>query len=348
MKAVLSVPTLRHLEVDRLFICPILLDNDILDDFPVAPLATLRYIMPHYREPLSFASEVAILDFVIRHVHTSLETLLLPAECAPVQTMSSIPWPRLRELTLRGERWTAPAIPMVSLFSSMPSLRSLTLELSEPKNVSLDARIIWPNGLSATFPWPNIESFRVSHPDPTDIIYAHLPSSLRALALRPWPHRCLRIFADINTSLFTANPWDALEPWSTHRWSSFPITPARDLIQIVRKCELPRLRTLELEYASDAEEPELLRLAVVKFPFLTWLELHRFQSGGSEEVRAVSSSVNFSTHNKCLLLLYWYHRPPRLTLRTRSHRSPRSARSSFMSTSPSPTPATHSISLAAS
>ncbi|KAM5544865.1 hypothetical protein V8D89_001763 [Ganoderma adspersum] len=241
--------------------------------------------MPHYRQPLSFSSELATLDFLIRHVHTSLETLVLPAECAPIHTMSSLHWPLIREFTLRGERWTDPATPIVSLFSSMPSLRIFALELSEPKNAHVDARMVWPKELSTPFPWPDLESFHVSHPDPADQNYPHLPASLHTLALRAWPHQCLRIFADIHMPLYPS-PWEGPRQASTHRWSSFPITPARDLAQIVRKCDLPQLRVLELEYASDTEEPELLRLAVMKFPHLTVLQIHRCRSPGSGGVKA--------------------------------------------------------------
>ncbi|KAI1792097.1 hypothetical protein LXA43DRAFT_1007969 [Ganoderma leucocontextum] len=143
--------------------------------------------------------------------------------------------------------------------------------------------MVWPKGFSATFPWPDLEFFRVSHPHPADEIYAHLPSSLRRLALRPWPHRCLRIFPDIHMPLYP-DPLDGRGSASIHRY----VAPARDLTQFVRKyyCDLPLLRSLELEYASDAEEPELLWLAVVKFPHLTALEIHRFQSEGSDGVRA--------------------------------------------------------------
>lgn len=140
MKIVLSLPTLRHLEAGNFYICPILLDNDVFDHCTVAPLTTFRYIMSHYRHTLSFSSELATLDFMICHIHTSLENLVLPAECAPVQSpdnvfsaLAAYSGPRTGEPASRGECWNDSAIPIFSLCAPPPKFHPRTLRVEERK-----------------------------------------------------------------------------------------------------------------------------------------------------------------------------------------------------------------------
>ena len=281
MRTILSLPHLRHLHIDRLYVCPELLDCDSLDDATVAPLATFHYVMPFYRQPWSFPSEVATLDFLVHKLHASLESLVLPVEPAPIQAISTLQWPRLREFALRGERWSDPSTPIVSLFSSMPSVQSLAFELSEPENAV--AGMIWPKGSSATFPWPNLKRLCVSCPNPTDEIYMHLPPSLRALALRSWPHECIRIYYERRAHLRPS--W--LQGYR-RRWRSHFLSTPRNLAQVLQKCEPSLFSSLELEYRVDAQEPELLQVLAVKFSHLTTLEVHRFRREGSYEVTLVS------------------------------------------------------------
>ena len=224
MQTILSLPHLRHLHIDGLYICPELLDCYNLDNATVAPLTTFHYTMPDYRQPWSFPSEVATLDFLVRKLHTSLERLMLPVESAPIRTISSLHWPRLREFTLRGERWSDPVIPIVTLFSSMPCLRSLSLKLSEPKDAP--AGVVWPKGVSATLPWSNLETLSVSHPDPHDEVYTHLPPSLRCLALRSWPHECERVYL-ITVRNFNTSQLEGYR----RRWWSYPLSTPHNLIR---------------------------------------------------------------------------------------------------------------------
>ncbi|PIL28338.1 hypothetical protein GSI_09489 [Ganoderma sinense ZZ0214-1] len=274
----------RYIDVhDRLYICPEPFESDCdnLDDSTIAPLATFHYTLPHYRQPWSFPSEAATLDLLIRKLHTSLESLMLPVEPAPIQTISSLHWPRLRKLTLRGERWSDPATPIVALFSSMPSLQSLALELSEPKNAPVPSPgVIWPKGHSATpLPWPNLETLRVSYPSPADGVYANLPQSLNTLSLRSWPHECVEIF-------------DKKRPYQPpswyqgrkDRWWDCPLLTPSNLAQVLRKCDFSLLHTLELEYRVDAHESELLCALTANFPHLTTLEIHRFRRHGEYHV----------------------------------------------------------------
>ncbi|PIL28347.1 hypothetical protein GSI_09498 [Ganoderma sinense ZZ0214-1] len=162
----------------------------------------------------------------------------------------------------------------------MPSLQSLALELSEPKNAPVPSSgVIWPKGLSATLPWPNLETLRISHPDPADDIYANLPSSLRALSLRLWPHECIQIFDE--NQPYQPPSW--YESRKHRRWDCPLLTPD-NLALVLQKCDSSLLSTLELEYGVDAHEPELLRTLAVKFPHLTTLEIHRFWSRGGYRI----------------------------------------------------------------
>ena len=287
-RTILSLPHLRHLYIDGLYICPELLKSDNLDDSVVTPLATFHYTLPHYRQPLNFSSELTVLDSLIRKLHTSLESLVLPVESAPIQTISSLHWPQLREFTLQGERWSDPAAPLVSLFSPMPLLRSLSLELSDTEHVN--EAMIWPTGFSATFPWPDLERLRVSHPDPADEIYAHVSSSLRTLSLRAWPHECIRLhdLKRIHQSPSRLGGWK-------NRWWNYPLSTPRHLSQVLQKCDAPLLRSLELEYRADTEELKLLQCVGAKFQHLTMLEIHRIRSEGGKDILVVSLVLSISS-----------------------------------------------------
>lgn len=293
VRTILSLPHLRHVHIDGLYICPELLDGDNLDPTTATtPLSTFHYVMPHYRQPWSFPSESIVLDFLIRKLHTSLESLVLPVESAPLQTISSLHWPRLREFTLRGERWSDHSTPVVTLLSSMPSLHSLALELSEPKNAV--PGVVWPKGLTAALPWPNLDTLRLSHPDPADEIYNNLPPSLRALSLRSWPHKCIEIY-DENRAYLPPSWYRGHK----RRWWNCPLLTPRALAQVLQKCNFSLLLTLELEYRVDAREPELLRAIAARLPHLTTLEVHRFRSEGKFHVAVVSWHISYTL---CLVI----------------------------------------------
>lgn len=293
MRTILSLSNLRDLHIYRLYICPKLLHGDNLDDSAIiTPLATFHYTLPHYRQPWSFASELIVLDFLVRKLHTSLKTLVLPVESAPIQTISSLQWPRLQEFTLQGERCFDPATPIVTLFPSMTSLRLLALKMSEPKNAL--PGVVWPNGLSVTFPWPNLETLRLSHPDPADEIFIHFPPSIRTLSLRSWPHECIRIYHE-------KHPLLSFSSWTQgreDRWWNCPLLTPHNLARVLQKCKLSLLHNLELEYRVDTHESELLCTLAVRLPHLTTLEVHRFRGEGSHNVSVVSWYASYiPSHN---------------------------------------------------
>ncbi|KAI0696489.1 hypothetical protein C8T65DRAFT_516121, partial [Cerioporus squamosus] len=214
------------------------------------------------RDPYSRSSEIEALDRVLRFLHPSLETLSLPAEPSPMETIASLDWPRLRELRLRGLRWTAPKLPIVGLFSRMTNLRVLSLELMEEEGASATA--LWPRGFPASYPWPYLENLSASHPDPEDEIYAHLPPTMQTLMLRSWPHQCIRSWQKVNYDPDTLRPYRP------------PPSPST-MLRVLQRCYTPHLCMLGVEYYSDYAEFSLLSHIASNFPLLTTLELHRYR-----------------------------------------------------------------------
>ncbi|RPD54378.1 hypothetical protein L226DRAFT_277658 [Lentinus tigrinus ALCF2SS1-7] len=187
----LPLPHLSWLVLDRIHACPIPPDSAAAPlANPHAPLTCLEYRLPNIRYPYSLSSEVDALDRMLRSFHLSLETLSLPSEPMLMHIVPLLDWPRLRELRLRGIHWTSPHDPIISLFACMYGLRVLSLELMEQASTSAIA--LWPRGFRASYPWPYLDSLSVSHPDPDDEIYEHLPSTMKTLELRPWSYLCIQ------------------------------------------------------------------------------------------------------------------------------------------------------------
>ncbi|RPD54372.1 hypothetical protein L226DRAFT_616927 [Lentinus tigrinus ALCF2SS1-7] len=266
----LSLPHLTRLVLDRIHVCPIPPENTATPLVnPHAPLTCLEYRLPNIRYPYSLSSEVDALDRMLRSFHLSLETLSLPSEPAPLHIVPLLDWPRLRELRLRGIHWTSPHDPIINLFACMPNLRVLSLELMEQASASAIA--LWPRGFRASYPWPYLDSLSVSHPDPEDEIYEHLPSTMQTLELRPWPHLCIRRWQEVN-----------YEPEQLRSYSP-PPSPSV-LLRILSRCYMPHLQTLGIEYCSDSTELSLLSHITSNFCLLTTLELHRYRSDGDMEI----------------------------------------------------------------
>lgn len=244
------------------------------------PLTCLKYILPNIREPYSRPSESEALDRVLQSLHLSLETLSLPTEPVRMDRIPLLDFPRLRKLTLRGLRWTSPELPPVVLFAHMPSLRVLVLELVEWEGASTTA--LWPRGIPASFPWPHLESLSVSHPDPEDEIYAHLPSTMQTLMLRSWPHQCIRRWQEVNIE------HEGLRPYRPPPCSSA-------FIRILHRCYTPHLRKLCVEYITDYSEWSLLSYIASNFSHLITLELHRYRADRKADIPVVSLCLSFPT-----------------------------------------------------
>ncbi len=277
----LSLPQVSRLIVDWLYICPIPPAAVALQLHSWTRLTYLEYIVPTIRQPYSRPSESDALDRVLQFLHSSLETLALPTEPMLMDRIAVLDWPRLRELNLRGLRWTSPESPPVVLFACMPNLRALSLELMEREGASTTA--LWPPGLPASFPWPFLDNLSVSNPDPEDEIYAHLPPTMQTLMLRSWPHQCIRRWQEVNH-----------EPEELTPYRPPPCSSAS--LRILRRCYTPYLRKLGVEYFSDYAESSFLSYIASTFPYLTTLELHRYRSDPNAEIPVVSLCFFIAVH----------------------------------------------------
>ncbi|EPS95184.1 hypothetical protein FOMPIDRAFT_1152416, partial [Fomitopsis schrenkii] len=261
--SVLSIPHLRKFELRFQCFCPALRPGEELSVDSLAPLTAFRYKMEYPRDIWFFPSEVAALEAVLGKLCDTLEELVLPSEPAPMSTLATLRWPRLREFVVRGSpsTWETLPAPLVSLFSTMRGLRAISFKIN-PLDDALPPAV-WPRGFVHSFPWPELERLMVSYPDPSDELWDHLPLTLRALSLRCWPHVSFHRAFAYNGEM--GSPRLELVPTSS------------DLLSILRRCEALSLEHLEIEYRVDNEDETLLRYVVTTFPHLTSLALFRYR-----------------------------------------------------------------------
>ena len=284
LSAVMSTPQIRNVQF-RYQVAP---EKDLGYEGPpglltrVAPLSTLVCTPQNYPDKdRATAEELAIMDFMTEHAHESLEVVVLPSDVAPYDAFRRNEWPRLRELTLRGPRHSATTggaeseSVMMDALARMPKLRVLKLELSQPRGVSRQR--IWPAGLGvedAGFPWPDLETLLVSYPHPEDQVYAHLPRTLRRLALRCWPRHYTHL-----------GPTDR-QGMDKRGWCS-PILTATEMLSVVRRCgtngPLREVEHLDLEFEDDERCGELFRHILEVFPNVVVLTIHRYRGNGWQD-----------------------------------------------------------------
>ncbi|KAH9930633.1 uncharacterized protein B0H18DRAFT_992638 [Fomitopsis serialis] len=266
LRALLSVPQLHEVKLRWLYFCPDLRPGEELTIDSPAPITSFHYRMYHPRDPFSFPSETAALSAALHSLCETLETIVLCSESAPLSTMPHFHWPRLRKLVFYGMPWTTLPAPFVSLCLGMQSLQSLSLKLYATPSAA--PQPLWPSGQSCAFPWPALERLVISFPDPQDEIYDHLPSSLRALSLRCWPH------------LHVQRRWRGFGfAW---RQRDNAMLDSSAMLSILRRCNTLDLDHLEVEYCVDNEDGALLQYVATTFPHLTSLKIHCYQSALGE------------------------------------------------------------------
>lgn len=273
VRAILSLPHLRELQMVSLGFCPALRPEDDLILDTVAPLTSFRYRLDHPRELISYPSETAVLTTVLEKLCLSLETLVLMSEPASLPDLARLRWPHLRMLVFYGTPFPV-AIPLASLCAGMPALRSLSLKLSATSDAVHQP--LWPTGFTGG-PLPELDSLMISYPDPQDEVFDHLPPTLRSLSLRCWPH------ADLQQ----ANPRFCCDLGAVLDGSA--------MLSILRRCDARALDHLEVEYITDAEDDaSLLGYIAKKFPSLSSLKLGRHRT-----VDTASSVPVVSTRDDC-------------------------------------------------
>lgn len=247
------------------------------------PLTTYRHFLPDYREhPRNLRGDLHPLACFAsqRQFQLSLETLVASSEAIPFADLATADWPRLTVLHIQGElpRGTPP---LVYAFGRMPRLRELHVNVA---CVPATGRtVICPPDWSGPAPWPELKNLVVSSPHPEDPLYSHLPTALRHLALRCWPHRYIYIESHERHTTTSLN-------WHHN------ILTAAELIKILSRCGLPDLEELELEFEVDGRDMELLRLISANFPHLVSLTVFRYRKPGHPHIPIVSaSSCTFRT-----------------------------------------------------
>ncbi|KAI0672460.1 hypothetical protein C8Q78DRAFT_752799 [Trametes maxima] len=260
LRAILSVPQLEALSVRGPPLVPELLPGDVVRLNTIPALTSLQYsfVKRLPRPEAVYPSERQTIELLLRRLHDTLQTLSLPVELMPLFELSTFHWPALRELRLRGEYNCLKdgCSPIISFLVNMPQLRVLALELALPSDHGPTP--IWPEGLFIDLPWPLLEELKVSFPVTSDAVYSNLPPTLRRLSLVCYPH----YMRDL--PVYTAGG----------RWHS-PLISASDVLSILRRCHLPLLTKLKLEYQEDWAEKQLLRHLGVAFPRLEYLKIFR-------------------------------------------------------------------------
>ncbi|RDX41965.1 hypothetical protein OH76DRAFT_154099 [Lentinus brumalis] len=254
--ALLSAPQVRDVDIGWFLFCPRQsFPHNSLHD--ISPLTSLQYTKnPYHLPPRAHPSELEAIAIAVCKLNASLEVLKLPSETTPLQDMSRLDWPRLGHLILHGDTPTQSPIPIIAVLCRMPRLRILTLELTILPG--MNRQCIWPPHWTIGDPLPQIEELTVTHPHPQDLLYTHLPPSVRRMSLCCSPCYALQLW----------------RPYDYSRWKS-PLPSASELLRILSGSSLPHLTHLGIDYSPDNQEDQLLQHLVDSYPHLTSLELHR-------------------------------------------------------------------------
>ncbi|KAI0329945.1 hypothetical protein GY45DRAFT_824611 [Cubamyces sp. BRFM 1775] len=238
---------------------------------PAAALTSYRQVLPDYRRaPRHCSGDLEPVSCLVRQpqVRQSLESLVIPFESTPFADLVASEWPRLRVVSLEGER-TIVMYPYLRYFGRMPALRELYLHVAHHPNTS--RAVFAPRGWMEPFPWPELKTWSISFPDPDDPIYSFIPNSLRHLALRCWPRHYVHF------------EWpDRSFVWALG-WCS-PILTASEMLRLITRCGSPHLSELDIEYVEDGAEMALLRQVTLAFPNIKGLIIHRYRRRGADYI----------------------------------------------------------------
>ncbi|KAH9896072.1 hypothetical protein C8Q73DRAFT_690723 [Cubamyces lactineus] len=268
--ALLSLPQLREfdLKIAPHEGTPLPLD----DTFPIAPLTKFSFSIWDYQyHPRAQVEEMFLVEHILRAITPSLQQLSIPLDVAPFAAMVASCWSHLRELELKGDLNYDPVPGIIDVLLCMPHLRHLTILRALRKGAPRHA--LWSNARTNGFPWPRLETLRLSHLDPADAFYSHISSTLKQLSLRCWPHH------------FLFQHQHDLNAMARLEWQS-QLCTATDIRSVLRRCSFDSLGDLEIEYEEDEHEGHLLRSIPELFPRLTHLTIYRYRSAGSPSVQA--------------------------------------------------------------
>ncbi|KAI9064722.1 hypothetical protein FKP32DRAFT_1569305 [Trametes sanguinea] len=290
LEAMLSTPHLRRFKISG----PLCHPEDPLPPgvtfSSLAPLSHFRYLLDIYRSPSEVTqTEKEVVLRILDHTRESLEVLICPSECSPLDVMGLWKWPRLQTLFLRGERIpTAP--PLIHMLRKMPRLRTLSLRLAEPVNAA--PPLIWPSSIDLECEWRELEKLVVAHPHPDDNLYSRLPDTLLDLSLQCWP----RYYK--HHTRFREKQRQARVQWSA------PLLSSSEMLCIIRKIHAPHLIFLDLEFRADSGDDQLFRHISSAFPALTGLVIHRYRATdeGEAPLSTIADSLSVLQRLEVLML----------------------------------------------
>lgn len=199
--AVLTAPHLRALHViDQ---CPYsepdLKDEDLASDLPPDQIPSSIVELRWCRDQWSFATDAQISDgaALIRALafplRLSLQILSVPIESAPIHELSTLVWPHLIDLSLTANTpssATTSSIDFSSILDNMPRLLNLSVSLPQSSSF-LRSTILLPITSTTTPPLESLRSLTLAYPNPSDLIFDHLPPSLHHLSLTDCPRHYL-------------------------------------------------------------------------------------------------------------------------------------------------------------
>ncbi|KAI0828203.1 hypothetical protein BC628DRAFT_1430062 [Trametes gibbosa] len=191
----------------------------------------------------------------------------------------------------------------------MPRLRVLELKFLLSEGCDFRWPLL-PPAYAGPWPWPDLQHLTVSCPELGDKAWNHLPPTLQSLTLRYTPHLC-------DFTARGARGYPTIVGW---QW---PLLSSSQVLQLLRRCDLPALRHLGLEYSADGEELELLEFIGSAFPAMASLKIYRYRASEVADVpvgdiaRALGSPPSSRLRTLALSLNLPDTPPPRAHLHSR-------------------------------
>ncbi|KAI0634116.1 hypothetical protein C8Q77DRAFT_1156966 [Trametes polyzona] len=146
-------------------------------------------VWENYDTPAAYNLESLYLRAIVLSISSTVQSLTLPVETAPLREMAAFDWPRLRVFTLVGQYSSAEQSNAIAdLLPRMSSLRDLTIRANQVMEVTrpqLASKELAPGAA-------NLRSLSIAYPNPSDPLFSLLSGNLTRLSLRDSPRQHLR------------------------------------------------------------------------------------------------------------------------------------------------------------
>ena len=246
---------------------------------------------------------------ILLTMNTTATSLTLPIETVPLREMSTIPWPQLRHLCLRGRFLDGlQSTALQAFLPFLPSLETLSVQAARSKHLARPRLLTRPSALdvhrasSSTAPshdpsaslgasaaivverlstppaiLPTLRSLTIAYPNPEDVVFS-INAKLTHLSLCD----CPRFYN------FVAYGGERIGP----QWGwIMPILNPAQCLSILKRAASPELTSLELVYmvpaAASGNDSDLLTYVGEAFPALSHLEIHRYRYHRTDQVNYV-------------------------------------------------------------